>query len=121
MRLFTGKNLSSPDVQGADFVELFLILCLSMRLQELPHILPITWKNIYLKNPGLNKPVSREMPIAVALAGGYLFFAGFTALSVWRLIGVAFSLGHPPYLALSIIAVSLILLNLLEWEKCRHS
>ena len=78
-----------------------------------------------------------NIPIAVALAGGYLFFAGFTALSVWRLsgllliprmviliisiIGVAFALGHPPYLALSIIAVSLILLNLLEWEKCRHS
>jgi low temperature requirement protein LtrA len=78
-----------------------------------------------------------NIPIAVALAGGYLFFAGFTALSVWRLsgllliprmviliisiIGVAFSVGYPPYIALSIIAVSLALLNLLEWKKCRHS
>jgi len=78
-----------------------------------------------------------NIPIAAALAGGYLLFAGFTALSVWRLSGllliprmviliisiicVAFAVGHPPYLALSIIAVSLILLNLLEWGKCRHS
>ena len=66
-----------------------------------------------------------------------MLFAGFTALSVWRLSGlllipriviliialiaVAFSVGHPPYVALSIIAVSLVLLNLLEWKKCRHS
>ncbi len=78
-----------------------------------------------------------NIPVAAALGGGYLFFAGFTALSVWRLsglllmprilililsiIGVAFSVGHPPYIALIIIAVSLALLNLLEWKKCRHS
>ena len=78
-----------------------------------------------------------SIPIAASLGGGYLFFVGFTALSVWRLsglllmpriviliistIGVAFSVGHPPYVALSIIAVSLILLNVLEWKKCRHS
>ena len=76
-------------------------------------------------------------PIAVSLGGGYLFFVGFTALSVWRLSGlllmprlviliisiidVAFSVGHPPYVALSVIAVSLILLNVLEWKECRHS
>jgi len=78
-----------------------------------------------------------SIPIAASLGGGYLFFAGFTALSVWRqsglllmpriviliisIIGVAFSVGHPPYVALSIIAVSLIILNVLEWKKCRHS
>jgi len=78
-----------------------------------------------------------NIPVAAALGGGYLFFVGFTALSVWRLsgllliprililiisiIGVAFSIGYPPYIALIIIAVSLVLLNLLEWEKCRHS
>ena len=76
-------------------------------------------------------------PIAAALGGGYLLFAGFTALSVWRLsgllliprivillfsiIGVALSVGHPPYVALTIIAVGLILINLLEWKMCRHS
>jgi low temperature requirement protein LtrA len=78
-----------------------------------------------------------SIPIAASLGGGYLFFTGFTALSVWRLSGlllmpriiiliisiisVAFSVGHPSYVALSIIAVSLILLNVLEWKKCRHS
>ena len=77
-----------------------------------------------------------NIPIAAALGGGYIFFAGSTALSVWRLSGlllipriviltitiiaVAFSVGHPPYLALSIIAVSLILLILLERKKLRH-
>ena len=78
-----------------------------------------------------------SIPIAAALGGGTIFFAGSTALSVWRLsglllipriailiigiIGVAFSVGHPPYVALSIIAVSLTLLILLEWKKLRHS
>jgi low temperature requirement protein LtrA len=78
-----------------------------------------------------------NIPVAAALGGGYMLFAGFTALSVWRLSGlllipriviliiaiiaVSFSVGYPPYIALSIIAVSLILLILLEWKKCRHS
>ena len=78
-----------------------------------------------------------NIPIAAALGGGYLLFTGFTALSVWKLnglllipriaillfsiIGVALSVGHPPYVALTIIAVGLILINLLEWKKCRHS
>jgi low temperature requirement protein LtrA len=78
-----------------------------------------------------------NLPIAVALGGGYLFFVGFTAVSVWRLsgllllpriaillismIGIAFSIGQPPYIALSIIAVSLILLISVEFKKCRHA
>jgi low temperature requirement protein LtrA len=69
-----------------------------------------------------------NIPVAAALGGGYLFFAGFTALSVWRLsgllliprililiisiIGVTFSIGYPPYFALIIIAVSLVLIIL---------
>ena len=77
-----------------------------------------------------------NIPIAAALGGGYIFFAGFTALSVWRLsglllipriviltitiIGVAFSVGQPTYLVLSIIAVSLILLILLERKRLRQ-
>jgi hypothetical protein len=40
---------------------------------------------------------------------------------ILSIIGIAFSVGHPPYIALIIIAVSLALLNLLEWKKCRHS
>jgi len=77
-----------------------------------------------------------NIPVAVGLCGGYMLFVGFTAVSVWRLsklilmpriiiliisvIGVVFSIGHPPYIALSIIAVSLTLLIFIEWEKCRH-
>ena len=76
------------------------------------------------------------VPVAIALNGGYLFFVGFTALSVWRLsrlllksrlilliissIGIYFTIGQPPYLALSIIAVSLTLITFIEWKKCRH-
>lgn len=78
-----------------------------------------------------------SIPVAAALGGGFLFFVGFTALSVWRLsklfllprliiviiaiIGVVFSIGHPSYWALAIIVVSLILLIFIEWRKCRHS
>jgi low temperature requirement protein LtrA len=78
-----------------------------------------------------------NLPIAVALGGGYLFFVGFTAVSVWRLsgllllpriailiismIGIAFSVGQPPYIALSIVAVSIFLIIVIEFSKCRHA
>ena len=78
-----------------------------------------------------------SIPTAAALGGGYLLFTGFTALSVWRLggifltprmvilltsiIGIVFSVGHPPYMAFSIVALSLILINIFEWKMCRHS
>jgi len=75
--------------------------------------------------------------VAFALIGGYLLFVGFTAISVWSVsrlflmprflilifssIGIALTIGHPTYLALSIITVSLTLLTFIEWKKCRHS
>lgn len=73
------------------------------------------------------------VPITLALGGGYLFFVGFSAVTVWRMsgllllprmmvliismVGLFFSLGQPPYIALIIIAVSLMVINLLEWRK----
>lgn len=78
-----------------------------------------------------------SVPVAIALSGGYLFFVGFTAISVWRLskllliprisiliismIGLAFSVAHPPYIALGIIAGSLTLITFIEWKKCRQA
>lgn len=71
-------------------------------------------------------------PVAIALSGGYFFFIGSTALSVWRLnglillpriitliistISVYFTVGHPAYFNLSIIAISLILITTFEWK-----
>jgi low temperature requirement protein LtrA len=75
-----------------------------------------------------------SIPVAIALCGGYVFFIGCTALSVWRLskllllprmiiliisaIGVGISVGQPPYIALIIIAISLSLLIIIEWKRC---
>ena len=74
---------------------------------------------------------------AIALSGGYLFFVGFTAVSVWILsrfllipritiiifsmIFVLLSIGHPTYIALTIIAISLVIVTFIEWKKCRHA
>jgi len=76
-----------------------------------------------------------SLRVAISLAGGYSFFVGFSALSVWRMgklvlapriivliissIFVYFAIGHPPYLALSIIAGGLITINIMELNKCR--
>lgn len=73
-----------------------------------------------------------SIPITFALGGGYIFFVGFSAVTVWRMsgelllprmgiliisvIGLVFSVGQPPYVALIIIAVSLLVINLLEWR-----
>jgi len=43
------------------------------------------------------------------------------AILIISMIGIAFSVGQPPYIALSIIAVSLILLFFIEFNKCRHA
>ena len=75
--------------------------------------------------------------VAIALGVGYFLFAGFTALAVWRsnrlillprlvvlifsVIAIAFSIGHPPYVALGIVAISLTLISIIEWTKCRHA
>jgi low temperature requirement protein LtrA len=92
----------------------------------------VGFENI-IGNP--NDPLN--IPVAIALYGGYMFFVGFTAASVWRLsrllllpriiiliasmIGVAFSVNHPPHFALGIIAISLTLITFIEWKKCRHA
>jgi len=78
-----------------------------------------------------------SIPVALTLGGGYLLFVGFTAASVWKTsnliltprllilvvssIALAFSVGSPTYMALGIIAVSLILVTFIEWKKCRHA
>ena len=77
-----------------------------------------------------------KAPVAFALGGGYMFFIGFSAASVWRtskllllprililmltLFGIALSVGYSPLLALGIIIVSLVLINSIEWKKCRQ-
>ncbi len=78
-----------------------------------------------------------SLPVALALGGGYVLFVSFTAASVWRMsklflvprmiivlisaIGIAFSVGQPPAVALTIIAAGLTALIIIEWKKCRHS
>ena len=78
-----------------------------------------------------------SVPVALTLGGGYVLFVGFTAASVWKTskliliprltilfissIAIAFSVGLPSYMALGIIAVSLIMVTFIEWKKCRHA
>ncbi len=73
-----------------------------------------------------------NIPISIALGGGYIFFVGISAAAVWRvsgslllprivililsMIGLYFSLGQPPYVALIIIAASLLVIYFLEWR-----
>ena len=77
-----------------------------------------------------------KLPIAFALGIGYLLFIGFSLAAVWRtskvvllprlliliisLIGIFLSVGHSPLLVLGIISISLILINLIEWKKCKN-
>lgn len=78
-----------------------------------------------------------SMPVAFALGGGYVLYIGFSAFSVWRvsklvllprlfilpfsILGIALSIDSSPVLVLTVISVSLLLINLIEWKKCRHS
>jgi low temperature requirement protein LtrA len=77
------------------------------------------------------------LPVAIALEGGILLFVGFTGAAAWRASGMillprfviltvsafAFflSVGKNPSLALAITTVSLMLIVIVEWAKCRHS
>jgi low temperature requirement protein LtrA len=75
--------------------------------------------------------------VVLALGTGYLLFIGFSAATVWRtskqllksrivililsLIAIALSVGQSPLIALSVISVSLFLINLIEWKKCQQN
>jgi len=75
--------------------------------------------------------------VAYALGIGYMLFIGFSAVSVWRtskqlltprlfiliitLIGIILSVGYTPLIALGIISISLLLINFIEWNKCRQN
>ena len=77
-----------------------------------------------------------SMPVAIALGGGYLFYMGFTGAAVWRasgmiliprtilvslaVLGVLLSVGQAQYLSLLIVSISLTMISLVEWKKCRH-
>lgn len=77
-----------------------------------------------------------SLPVAAALGGGYLLFIGFGTLALWRSskmvliprfmilalssIGIIFTIGHPVKYGLSVIAISLFLLFLIEWRMCKH-
>ena len=77
-----------------------------------------------------------RMPVAFALGGGYVLFIGFSTASVWRTgkllllprililmisaIGIAISIGYSPVISMAVISLSLILINFIEWKKCRH-
>lgn len=78
-----------------------------------------------------------NMPIGLTLGGGYALFIGISAAAVWRankllllprfiilvasMVGVILSIGHLPVFALTIICFSLLLINIIEWKKCKHS
>ncbi|HNQ13878.1 MAG TPA: low temperature requirement protein A [Bacteroidia bacterium] len=74
-------------------------------------------------------------PTAYAFCGGYVLFIGFSALSVWRsskevllsrliilvltIAAVPLTVGKPSYGILGIIAISLLVLTLIEWKKIK--
>ena len=74
-------------------------------------------------------------PVALALEGGIVLFIGFTAAAVWRssrtillpriiilIISIAAfvpAIGHSPSIALGIAVISLLLIVVFEWAKCR--
>jgi low temperature requirement protein LtrA len=78
-----------------------------------------------------------KMPVALALGLGYMLFIGFSIVSVWRinktillprllillisLIAIILSIGHTPLMILGIISLSLFLINIIEWKKCRKT
>jgi len=75
-------------------------------------------------------------PVSAAIGGGFVLFVGFTGAAIYRAskivlvpramvlvltcVGVFMSVGHPPQLILYILTGSLILLIIIEWNKCRH-
>jgi low temperature requirement protein LtrA len=75
--------------------------------------------------------------VAFALSIEYALFIGISAVLVWRadkivllprliiliasIAGVVLSVGQLPVLALTIISLSLLLINIIEWKKCQHS
>jgi len=77
------------------------------------------------------------LPVASALCAGYVLFVSCTAFAVWRTggafllprmlilaisaVGVMFTIGQSPQIALGIIASSLMAISYIEWSKCRHS
>ncbi len=77
-----------------------------------------------------------SLPVAAALGGGYLLYIGFTTLALWRssniiliprfillgisLIGIIYTIGYPSKYALSVIAMSLFLMFIIEWKMCKH-
>ena len=76
-----------------------------------------------------------SLPVAITFAAGFALFVGFTGAAVYRtskivlvprlalliltVTGIVLSIGRPSYLALGITVISLTLLVLIEWKKCR--
>lgn len=74
-------------------------------------------------------------PVACCLGAGYILFVGSTAAAYWRTggmilvprlvvmtvaaFGVYLCIGHPPYMAMSILVASLLALFGIEWRRCR--
>ena len=90
---------------------------------------------------GLEKILGRPkdpltVPVAFALEGGMVLFIAFTAAAVWRssrtillpriiilIISIfAFipAVGRSPSIALGIAVISLLLVVVFEWAKCRN-
>ncbi len=84
----------------------------------------------------LNHPSAPlSLPVALALGGGILLFTLSIAIAVWRsghyflgprfiILGISiliyvFTIGHNPAFALGLIAVSLVLIDIIEWKKRR--
>ena len=77
------------------------------------------------------------MPVAFALGIGYTLFIGISAIAVWRatkiillprliimiisLIGVVLTIDQFPVWALVIVSLSLGVINVIEWKKCKNS
>jgi len=75
------------------------------------------------------------LPVAASLFGGYALFIGSTGATIWRtsgiiliprfffmlvtLLAMIFAVGRTPQFALGIIAVSSLMVIMLEWRKCR--
>ena len=86
---------------------------------------------IILSHP--SEPLSLQG--ALALGGGILLFTGSTAAAVWRsgkhplapryiILGISillyvFTIGQHPAFALGLIALSLVLIDIIEWKMCR--
>ena len=78
-----------------------------------------------------------SLPVALALIIGQVLFIGCSAASVWRTgkvllkarillvllssVGIALTIGYTPIYAFSVFALSMLLINILEWKKCHHA